>query len=83
MEPLLLPWMIAGKQLESGSTTSMTSGNSRYSLIQKGPQFRLISYSSRDFAEMTRLTFAYAGVEFEDCKIEDIEKWNEIKHGQF
>uniref|UniRef100_A0AC35EZU6 Glutathione S-transferase n=1 Tax=Panagrolaimus sp. PS1159 TaxID=55785 RepID=A0AC35EZU6_9BILA len=75
MEPLLLPWMIAGKKLEA----IKPSAENYEIIVQKEPEFKLLSYSTRDSVEMVRLTFAYANIEFDDIKIEDIKKWNKMK----
>uniref|UniRef100_A0AC34G9M4 Glutathione S-transferase n=1 Tax=Panagrolaimus sp. ES5 TaxID=591445 RepID=A0AC34G9M4_9BILA len=75
MEPLLLPWMVAGKRLEA----IKPSADDYEIVAQKEPEFKLVSYSSRDSVEITRLTFAYANIEFEDIKVEDIKKWEKMK----
>ena len=44
------------------------------------PKYKLIYFNGRGRAELTRLVFAQAGVEYEDCRITK-EEWSKIKPG--
>ena len=46
------------------------------------PKYQLIYFNARGRAEIPRLLFAEAGVEYEDTRIE-LEEWPAMKSGEF
>jgi glutathione S-transferase len=70
MEPLLMPWLLIRKRRAPNYLISNALPAKRQQTTFK-PQFRLISFCSRDLAEPTRLIFAYAGIDYEDITIDN------------
>lgn len=65
-----MPWLLIRKRRAPNYFSEAPVPSKRQQISQK-PQFRLISFCSRDLAEPTRLIFAYAGVDYEDITIEN------------
>uniref|UniRef100_A0A914Y4E8 glutathione transferase n=1 Tax=Panagrolaimus superbus TaxID=310955 RepID=A0A914Y4E8_9BILA len=66
-----MPWILIRKRPAPNYLTHTSAPPKKKQQTIQKPQFRLISFCSRDLAEPTRLIFAYAGIDYEDINIEN------------
>jgi glutathione S-transferase len=71
MEAILLPWMLNRKRAGKMELTEIPLAK-KPKIVK--PQFRLISFCTRDLAEMSRLILAYAGIPYENVTMHDLKE---------
>ena len=83
MEPMLIPWMMARKRKNPSEVSEEIPLTKLPKRIIQKPQFRLVSFCTRDMAETSRMILAYAGVPFDNFTMFDLKNQLQDEFGKF